>query len=753
MSRHQIRTSVFLMTFLMIFLTASGALRAAPIPPAGCEGAATRACLGDGRFRVEVGWFGESPAADAADARPLGRDAAYFRSPGGAGLVVQVLDGRAINGHFWVLSGALSHPSYSLAVTDLQTGESRTYSELEQDSSDLRAFPSAGTGEARPYAAGPQSLRLESGRLQVEMEGDRLHATALADHSGYFWTDDPARPELVVSVVDGRQVTGSDWILYGSPSGAPGTLGTLRMTDTLAHRLFEGKIAAGDTTTHVLTQALPGPRSVTLTLDRTRSVKATVPVAGQTLTASSANGTVFTLIIPPGALLSEETITLTPVVSLGGLPFHPGLVAAVHLEPEGLRLFQPATLRIKPPVAVPRAQEMTFAYRGTGQEFFLFPPSVNAAGVELKLLHFSGYGVAKGALAEQTAQLLRLPTRAEDRLSQKLQSIVSKKRRGGRAQAAAVLRDYVSDLEQVLRDTYKTSIKPNLGTVTTNCALLKKQIPIMLGWSRQVQLLGLDQIAGFAPEVAAIFDALEKGTANCYNEAFGKCVNQHDPLQVTNMLSSLRQLELLGGENLVDQSRIERCVRFDLDFETDVESHSTVQNPYGLLAGFRMKLRAKVPLRFDGLHVSGSAPLEWLSATWTGVLPSGVTVNTVAPGQGSTLAVTDLGFDLNVYEGAPPPPHVKLTYDPGSPVVTNIFTFATDPPVTIPFPDYPWRVPYYFLHQDELLAGNDGPLVARDWSVVGGSVWARKTYQRSRNVPEVTASETTLMDLIHTPEP
>ena len=145
----------------------------------------------------------------------------------GPAVWARVRYGRAINGHFWVLSGALSHPSYSLAVTDLQTGESRTYSELEQTASDLQAFPedgskaAAGTGEARPYAAGPQSLRLESGRLQVEVEGDRLHATAIADHSGYFWTDDPARPELVVSVVDGRQVTGSPPPACSDAAAAP----------------------------------------------------------------------------------------------------------------------------------------------------------------------------------------------------------------------------------------------------------------------------------------------------------------------------------------------------------------------------------------------------------------------------------------------------------------------------------------------------------------------------------------------------
>ena len=41
--------------------------------------------------------------------------------------MVKVLDGRAVNGHFWVFSGALSDVAYTLTVTDLATGKSKTY--------------------------------------------------------------------------------------------------------------------------------------------------------------------------------------------------------------------------------------------------------------------------------------------------------------------------------------------------------------------------------------------------------------------------------------------------------------------------------------------------------------------------------------------------------------------------------------------------------------------------------------------------
>ncbi len=38
-----------------------------------------------------------------------------------------MLDGRAVNGHFWVFYGALSDADYTLRVEDLATGRVRTY--------------------------------------------------------------------------------------------------------------------------------------------------------------------------------------------------------------------------------------------------------------------------------------------------------------------------------------------------------------------------------------------------------------------------------------------------------------------------------------------------------------------------------------------------------------------------------------------------------------------------------------------------
>ena len=51
----------------------------------------------------------------------------WFFSPDNLELILKVLDGRAINSHFWVFYGALSDVEYTITVTDTQTGAVRNY--------------------------------------------------------------------------------------------------------------------------------------------------------------------------------------------------------------------------------------------------------------------------------------------------------------------------------------------------------------------------------------------------------------------------------------------------------------------------------------------------------------------------------------------------------------------------------------------------------------------------------------------------
>ena len=87
-------------------------------------------CLEEGRFQVRVDWQSSplGPSMSAA-AVPLTGDTGYFwffEDPN-VELVVKVLDGTAINGHYWVFYGSLSDVQFEIAVTDTQTGQTKTY--------------------------------------------------------------------------------------------------------------------------------------------------------------------------------------------------------------------------------------------------------------------------------------------------------------------------------------------------------------------------------------------------------------------------------------------------------------------------------------------------------------------------------------------------------------------------------------------------------------------------------------------------
>jgi hypothetical protein len=84
------------------------------------------AYLQDGRFRVEIEYTDfegrTGPAlltlADASNHSSL----FYFLEAGNVEFVVKVIDGRALNGNFWVFLGAITNVGWTATVTDTETG-------------------------------------------------------------------------------------------------------------------------------------------------------------------------------------------------------------------------------------------------------------------------------------------------------------------------------------------------------------------------------------------------------------------------------------------------------------------------------------------------------------------------------------------------------------------------------------------------------------------------------------------------------
>jgi hypothetical protein len=94
-----------------------------------CTADADTLCLNGGRFEVEVAWRDFDGATGSGKTVPQTSDtgAFYYFSASNLELMVKVLDGRQINGHFWVFYGSLSDVEFDLTVTDTQTGVVKTY--------------------------------------------------------------------------------------------------------------------------------------------------------------------------------------------------------------------------------------------------------------------------------------------------------------------------------------------------------------------------------------------------------------------------------------------------------------------------------------------------------------------------------------------------------------------------------------------------------------------------------------------------
>jgi hypothetical protein len=203
-------------------------------------------CLHGDRFGLAVSWR-DPRSGRTGIGTPVtlndGSAAFWFFDAANVELFVKVLDGRPVNGHWWVFYGSLSDVEYTLTVTDSRTGAVKSYRNppftlashadteaFAEAAQAARMLPAAAPAAVKsgpglePCVAGPQTLCLRTSSFAVDVAwrdprtGDTGvgQAVALSGDSGYFWFFAADNVELVVKVLDGRAVNGRFWVFYAS---------------------------------------------------------------------------------------------------------------------------------------------------------------------------------------------------------------------------------------------------------------------------------------------------------------------------------------------------------------------------------------------------------------------------------------------------------------------------------------------------------------------------------------------------------
>jgi photosystem II stability/assembly factor-like uncharacterized protein len=94
-----------------------------------CVSGSQTLCLNAHRFSAGVVWRDPSQNVGSGQALSItdNSGAFWFFDPTNLELVVKVLDGRSVNGKYWVFYGSLTNVEFTLTVTDTLTGAVKTY--------------------------------------------------------------------------------------------------------------------------------------------------------------------------------------------------------------------------------------------------------------------------------------------------------------------------------------------------------------------------------------------------------------------------------------------------------------------------------------------------------------------------------------------------------------------------------------------------------------------------------------------------
>lgn len=444
--------------------------------------------------------------------------------------------------------------------------------------------------------------------------------------------------------------------------------------------------------------ALPAPNPLTVAArpDPGRAAAASIGAAGGVVEAAGADGTRYTLAVPPEALLSTETITLTPVAAIDNMPFATPGAHAVSIAPEGLLFVAPATLTITPPAPPAEGGRMVgFAYEGAGAEFHLRTllgageAGLAQAGAPLALSVVTARSLGAAPVADDDllAPLVpRAPTSPADSAEHAYNAALDE------ALSASLRR---ARLLQHLRSDYELGAGTQLVTASNNPEAaapfdLESAVRSYINWRSRVRAAGLEE--QLRPEISEANLLLGEALRKAGELATERC-NQGRPAQgfaLQRYMAYARRFGLVNTRAALEE-RLASCWVFRLTFQSRMDQQ---EGDVAML--YELKSTLLLNYQPDGRMV-GSAPLSWERFDVT--TPPDCTLGN-GPHQGSTFNADGDGLGLRIepVSRSSPDINVQLSYQVGQPVAK--WTFTCDD-LTVPYTSPFWWVAYYETHSDE----------------------------------------------------
>ena len=359
---------------------------------------------------------------------------------------------------------------------------------------------------------------------------------------------------------------------------------------------------------------------VTPLLSSGDAASAPVGPEGGRVDALAADGTLYSLIFPAGALASPTHIKMTPLAGLAGSPLGDGLVGGVQLEPDGLELAKTATLVISGERITPGPGQVAFGYQGTGEDFHLeplyragqTPPGLEdydaSKSVLIPVSHFSGTGLQPATNIDTVRDLRYGAMEARNRLAERAAKAVKRERDGGESANA--------ELAQVLSDYLDQVVLPDAAAASFSDALYVNGLQSYISWERQRQLLGVE--GDFASRTAQVEKLLDQAFKALVKRLSDRCKAGDLAIQ-TRIVLLQRQLQILGVDDHAAEfaALIDKCYRFELRVISHLEHHSAgdLGGGWRSTANYSIELQGAAPLTVAGEmglgELGGVGPFEY----------------------------------------------------------------------------------------------------------------------------------------------